>query len=142
MTGETLLRLITCPVLYILCVATPRQLAQGLAIRVTIQVVDKDFELPVLKGPEIQIVRRNQRAILRLGFEMQGGNEFIALNDDISRARVVLDEGTEKILIERTQCSCTPDAFFAGQGTDYLRVVSKQRQDAFDITCVHTFKVR
>ena len=100
-TGETLLRLIARPLLYILFVAAPRQLAQRLAIWIAIQVVDQDFELPVLKGPEIQIVRRNQRAILRLGFEMQGGNEFIALNDDIRWARVVVEEGTEKILIER-----------------------------------------
>ena len=105
MTGETLVRLIARPVLYLLFVAAARQLAQRLAIRVAIQVVDQDFELLLLKRPEIQIVRRNQRAILRLGFEMQGGNEFIALNDDIRRGRVVVDEGTENILIKRTQCS-------------------------------------
>jgi hypothetical protein len=74
-------------------------MAQGLAIRVGIHVDAQDFELPVLKGPEIQIVHRDRLAICGLAFDMHGGHELMALNDDISRVSVGMNEVTEKMLI-------------------------------------------
>jgi hypothetical protein len=100
--------LIARSVLSLLFVAAPQHLAQGLAIRVCIHVDAQDFELPVLKGPEIQIVHRDWLAIFRLAFYMQGGNELISLDDDISRASVGIDEVTAKMLIGRTQSGFAP----------------------------------
>ena len=127
--------------LMLLLVTASQHVAQGLAVRVGIHVDAQDFELPVLKSPEFQIVHRDPLALCRRDFDIQGGHERMALNDDLRRASVVLDEVIEKVLIVRPQRGFAFDPCFAGHGSDQVRVVSKSRQQAFDIPVVRAFKV-